>query len=209
MGPRVRPVRAVAALCLLLGAANAGAQELPAAEGRDLVYAKCRLCHDLGYVRDSAGIPAWMWGDVMDNMVEFGLEVTPSQRETILSYLTTYLGPDPPPPPAEKAENGAPDQPDGAALYRLNCAACHGEDGAGQGKSVPALEGNPALEDADHVVRTMLQGRGADTTSAYNGVMPSFRHLGNAELAALATYVLQRFASRDTTVTKAQVAGFR
>ena len=35
--------------------------ELPPGPNRDLVYARCRVCHDLQYVVDSAGITRDNW----------------------------------------------------------------------------------------------------------------------------------------------------
>ncbi|MDZ7750880.1 MAG: cytochrome c [Gammaproteobacteria bacterium] len=191
----------LAAVYIIAGIASAWAQDLPRGPGRDLAYAKCQTCHDLTYLHDSAGIPEWMWHDVMDSMVEYGLEVTPEQRETLLAYLTTYLGPDPPPPgpPEEQSMTTA----DGGALYQRHCVACHGAGGAGSPGTFPPLADNPALDDARYVVQVLLHGLRGEIEVAgetYRGVMPSFGHLEDAELAVLATHVLGRFSALECSI---------
>ena len=79
--------------------AQEGADEgpLPRGPNVDLVYANCQVCHNLKYVTDSAGLPAFLWEDTVDLMIRLGMQVTDEERTQLLDYLTTYLGPNPPP----------------------------------------------------------------------------------------------------------------
>lgn len=85
--------------CAIVSASSfaAAAQELPAGPNRDLVYGNCRTCHDLQYLKESAGLPRDTWTELLDTMKQYGLRIQPDVRAKILDYLATYLGPNPPP----------------------------------------------------------------------------------------------------------------
>lgn len=70
---------------------------LPQGPGVDLVYARCRTCHDLQYLVDSAGLLPAQWDAVLQSMHDYGLKLDDAERREILTYLTTWLGPSPPP----------------------------------------------------------------------------------------------------------------
>jgi cytochrome c5 len=64
---------------------------LPAGPGKDLVEARCSLCHDLGRVvtvRRTEG----EWEQITQSMNERGLTATPQQTQTMISYLTAQFG---------------------------------------------------------------------------------------------------------------------
>ena len=50
--------------------------------------------HDIDNVLGGAGATREAWDGAIDQMVSFGMIVTPEQRAMILEYLATYLGPD-------------------------------------------------------------------------------------------------------------------
>ncbi|MEJ2435961.1 MAG: hypothetical protein P8Y53_23515, partial [Pseudolabrys sp.] len=79
--------------------ARADRIELPPGPNRDLVYAKCRTCHDLQYVKESAGITADNWEALIEDMGQYGLRIPKADKERIIKYLVTYLGPNPPKAP--------------------------------------------------------------------------------------------------------------
>ncbi|MCP5112071.1 MAG: hypothetical protein GY953_14675 [bacterium] len=70
---------------------------IPPPTGADLVRAKCKDCHGLELVTNSAGISPAAWKQVMQEMEDLGLSLARNDRETIICYLTTCLGPDPAP----------------------------------------------------------------------------------------------------------------
>ena len=164
--------------------------ELPAGPNRDLVYAKCRTCHDLQYVKESAGITADNWQALIEDMGQYGLRIPAEERDKIVKYLVTYLGPNPPAP----APAGSPSPAvDGAAMYARQCSACHQAHGGGIANTFPPLAGNTDLYiDRMFPVYVLLNGLEGPLTvkgQKFQGVMPPFDHLSDAEISAVVGYV--------------------
>jgi len=67
---------------------------LPKGEGRNLVSKKCQKCHDLDRIQDMRGSRD-QWSEILEEMVNNGLVLNDEDRETILKYLETHLGPSP------------------------------------------------------------------------------------------------------------------
>ena len=65
---RSRWLCAVALLLASAGAAWAAGIRLPEGPGVNLVYAKCRTCHDLQYVVDAKGLLPAQWKAVIASM---------------------------------------------------------------------------------------------------------------------------------------------
>jgi mono/diheme cytochrome c family protein len=78
---------------VMLAAAGAGAGELPAGPGREIVARECQACHDLDMVFAAAGATRDDWNGALDEMDSYGMKITPEERAQILEYLATYLGP--------------------------------------------------------------------------------------------------------------------
>ena len=72
------------------GARTAADVQLPAGPGRDLVEARCTLCHDLGRV---VSIPRTQqeWQRMTRNMIGRGPQASPAQVQTIIEYLTAHF----------------------------------------------------------------------------------------------------------------------
>lgn len=65
---------------------------LPAGPGKDLVEARCVLCHELARVIHARRSRA-EWAAVTKNMIERGgQQATPEQIETIVTYLGAHFG---------------------------------------------------------------------------------------------------------------------
>lgn len=236
----ILPCVALAAMCTIAMAAARHASGQPAATaispaagnairlpdgpGVNVVYAKCRTCHDLQYVVDAKGLLPAQWQAVLAGMRDYGLTISDEDQATVLRYLTTYFGSHPPPgPPAgssgsatalapgASAATGSP-TPDGRQLFAENCATCHGAQGEGQPGYYPPLAGNADV--ARHAllaVNVVLHGLAGPLDVAgrhYDGAMPAFGHLSDAQVAAVVNYV--RTWLDDTTtgpaVDAAQVA---
>jgi DNA mismatch repair ATPase MutL len=60
-------------------------------EGRDVVVAKCTVCHDLQRVR-STYRDQQAWIDLVNNMISRGAVVTPDEARTITTYLFEHYG---------------------------------------------------------------------------------------------------------------------
>ncbi|MBS3966944.1 MAG: c-type cytochrome [Truepera sp.] len=103
----------------------------------------------------------------------------------------------PAPPPAEPAEVAVA-LPDGGAIYAASCMACHQAAGQGIPGVFPPLAGHaPELIAVDggreFFIKSILYGlQGPITVSgvAYNGLMPGFAHLSDADIAAVLNHTL-------------------
>lgn len=176
-----------------IGAAAAASIRLPDGPGVKLIYAKCRTCHDLQYLVDSKGLLPAQWQSLVTSMQDYGLEVSAQEKKEILEYLTTYLGPNPPPTPAKTAHKEQTTKADGHEVFAQNCASCHGAEGRGQPGYFPPLTGNPdLLKDRLFPVLVALNGLSGPIEvngQTYNGSMPAFDYLSNAEIAAVVNFI--------------------
>lgn len=68
------------------GASGAKDISLPAGPGKELVAARCVMCHDLGRVVSSTRSKA-DWESITSNMVQRGLKATPDEIQTMIAYL--------------------------------------------------------------------------------------------------------------------------
>jgi cytochrome c5 len=86
LGPGTDPMRTGA-----LPGTGAKEISLPAGPGKDLVQARCVLCHDLGRVVGSTRSKA-DWEAITNNMVDRGLQATPADIQTMIAYLSAQFG---------------------------------------------------------------------------------------------------------------------
>ena len=73
------------------GAESGDTVSLPPGEGKDMVEARCQLCHDLGRVVTARRSRA-EWEQITKNMVGRGPTATPEQIQTMVSYLSAQFG---------------------------------------------------------------------------------------------------------------------
>ncbi len=73
------------------GAASGDTVSLPPGDGKDMVEARCRICHDLGRVVTARRSRA-EWEQITKNMMGRGPTATPEQIQTMVSYLTAQFG---------------------------------------------------------------------------------------------------------------------
>jgi len=89
------------------------------------------------------------------------------------------------------------DTTSGRAVYEANCAGCHGFTGEGLRGAVPPLAGNvPVLlareGGREYLVGVLLTGLSGEIEvlgERYDGVMPSWAHLGEAQVADVLNHV--------------------
>jgi mono/diheme cytochrome c family protein len=183
--------------CVALTTAYA-AIELPEGPNRALVYGQCRTCHDLQYLKESAGITRDDWDQMLISMRQYGLRLKPEQRAKILDYLGTYLGPKPPPKTAAVAP-AAPAKVDGAAVFKNQCAACHQENAQGVAGQFPPLAKNADLFlSPDYPVRVVLFGLEGKITvdgKKFDSAMPPLDVLSDQQIAAVVNYVRGHFGN--------------
>lgn len=94
---------------------------------------------------------------------------------------------------------------DGKAVYEANCQSCHQADGAGAVGLAPPLAGTLGGRLASEagrryvggVIFSGLAGKLESKGVVYNGIMPSWQALPDAELAAVTNYVLSAFNSAE------------
>lgn len=103
---------------------------------------------------------------------------------------------------------------DGAQLFAANCAACHQANGEGIPQVFPPLVGSEWVTGDEHaLIRILLHGvTGAIEVkgATYNGAMPAFAdRFGDAELAALLTYVRAAWGNGAAAVTPEAVQAQR
>jgi len=92
----------------------------------------------------------------------------------------------------------APGVVDGAAVYAANCASCHGPAGAGITGAFPPLAGHVAEIAAlrggrAYLIDSLLYGLMGQIVVAgvpYNGIMPGWTHLSDADLAAVLDHIV-------------------
>ncbi len=213
---RALSVGAAALAGLLSGGASWGADlRLPEGPGANVVYSKCQTCHDLQYVVDAKGLLPAQWNAVLASMRDYGLQIDDAQAKQVLQYLTTYLGPHPPPAASASAaaSTGASAASaravDGSKVYAENCATCHGAAGLGQPGYYPPLAGNPDLaRDALPIVVVLngLSGPIEVGGRAFDNSMPPLDYLSNAEIAAVVDFVRGWGSAKLEPVTPEAVA---
>jgi hypothetical protein len=93
---------AIGGVAVIVGAAAAQQADLPAGPNRDVVFRKCRGCHDLSVVVEAWGLSREDWSATIDEMITSnGMSATPEERAKILDHLSSYLGPSAPRPSAQ------------------------------------------------------------------------------------------------------------
>jgi len=102
---------------------------------------------------------------------------------------------------------------DGAQVYAGKCAACHQASGAGLVGIFPPLAGSSWVTGSEQrLVQILLhgiQGPIEVLEITYNGLMPAWKMLSDAELAAVATYVRGAFGNQASAISAELVAAER
>lgn len=95
----------------------------------------------------------------------------------------------------------------GLRLFEGHCASCHGWNGEGVQTKYGALRGSQTVNDpgATNLVQAILRGSSIETPEGHVA-MPGFgASFTDAEVAAVANYVLQHFGNKRPTVTPDRV----
>jgi cytochrome c oxidase subunit II len=106
---------------------------------------------------------------------------------------------------------------DGARVYAANCASCHGPAGAGIPGAFPPVAGHAADIAArdggrDYLVDAMLYGlMGPIVVNgvSYNGVMPAWSQMSDAEIAAVLDHIVALDGPAAAPFTADEVAAQR
>jgi len=103
-------------------------------------------------------------------------------------------------------------QPDGAALYRQYCAACHGQEGRGIPNAFPPLAGSDFLVgQREKALRAPLEGLKERITvngATFNGWMPPVT-LTDEQLVAVFGYICSQWGNALPAPTVREIADLR
>ena len=66
---------------------------LPDGPNRALVLRKCSSCHDVGLVVGTGGRTRDGWNGTIEDMMSYGMDISPAERGLVLEYLATSLPP--------------------------------------------------------------------------------------------------------------------
>ncbi len=99
---------------------------------------------------------------------------------------------------------------DGAQVYVGKCAACHQATGAGLPGVFPPLAGSPWVTGSEQrLIQILLHGIQGPIDvlgTTYNGLMPPWKMLSDAELSAVASYIRGAFGNQAGLITAERVA---
>lgn len=94
---------------------------------------------------------------------------------------------------------------DGKQVFTANCVACHQATGKGLPGVFPPLDGSEWVHgDARTLANILLHGIEGEIDVegvTYKGAMPAFHQLGDAELAAVATYIRSSWSNKSEALT--------
>ncbi|MBS0314820.1 MAG: cytochrome c [Burkholderiales bacterium] len=114
------------------------------------------------------------------------------------------------PAPGATAATGAAD---GKAVFAAQCAACHQSTGAGLPGVFPPLDGSEWVHGDKRVLANiLLHGITGEITvkgGKFQGAMPSFAQLSDAELAAVASYIRSNWSNQGDALDAALFAAER
>jgi mono/diheme cytochrome c family protein len=101
----------------------------------------------------------------------------------------------------------------GQLLYNKHCLTCHQADGGGVPNMQPAIAGGTWVKGDARALAMFVMSGGFDSASRKDSdvgnVMPPFRQLENADLAAILTYIRQKFGDGGSPVSAEDVAAAR
>jgi len=103
--------------------------------------------------------------------------------------------------------------PAGQSLYRAHCLTCHQADGRGVPGMQPAIAGGAWVQGDARALASFVMTGGFDSASRKDAdvenVMPPFSQLSDTDLAAILTYIRQKFGGGAPAVAAADVTEAR
>ena len=160
------------------------AQGLPEGQGKALVEQRCSVCHGLEVITSNR-LSAAEWDAVVGSMINTGAQLNDAERKVVVAYLAASFGKEAAAPAGE-----------GAKVYAA-CQGCHQANGTGVPGVFPPLAGHvpqilAAKGGREYLIHVLLYGLGGEISvkgTKYNGAMPAFGQLKDADLAALLNHI--------------------
>lgn len=164
------------------------------------------------YLRTGAHSKSIASGPMAEVIEKSTSRMQDDELKAIAAYLKDRSTPNPV-APARLTENDTRMKA-GQAIFKDNCAACHTDQGRGSAGLFPTFTGSPIIQSDDPttLIRVVLKGtQGAYSPSApTTPAMPSFAwRLGDAQVAAVLTYVRNGWGNSAAPVSSADVASVR
>ena len=118
-----------------------------------------------------------------------------------------------PPAAAPQVDASVDSRPPGLRLYGRHCLSCHQADGGGVPNLQPPIAGGTWVKGDPQALALFVMTGGFDSASRKDGavdnVMPEFRQLSDEDLAAILSYIREKFGGGGSAVTAAEVAAAR
>jgi mono/diheme cytochrome c family protein len=139
-----------------------------------------------------------MWGAFYITISPTGVESSYGDRRT----LSTLQAPK---SSVSTLASALANQVDGKQIYSGNCAACHQATGLGLAGVFPPLAGSEWVLESPVTLANLLlhgiQGKMIVKGVSYQGVMPAWNQLSDAEIAAVASYIRSDWGNKATPIT--------
>jgi mono/diheme cytochrome c family protein len=153
------------------------------------------------------------FGPMADVVASSTQYLSDTDLQVIADYLQSLPARTTPAPPVATAI-GKSMADRGAVLYGQQCESCHGKSGAGIAGVYPPLDGNVSVREPTGInaTRAVLLGGFAPSTSTNSRPysMPPFaQQMGDADVAAVVTYIRQAWSNRASAVLERDVAKYR
>ena len=102
---------------------------------------------------------------------------------------------------------GGPSYQQGQYLYQANCSSCHMDDGSGLGKNIPSLVNAESIADnrlqLPCIIRKGINADQIKDEDDYQGAMPAFPKLTEAEVNNIISYLLNEW-NKDVPLLNAK-----
>ncbi len=101
----------------------------------------------------------------------------------------------------------------GEKLYKMHCAACHLNDGKGDGTRFPPINASETvMGDLRTLIDIVLNGKQGIVEvrgQSFEGAMPGFNYLEDEEISQILTYIRQNLGNSAEPVRAQQISRFR
>jgi mono/diheme cytochrome c family protein len=189
--------------------------------GKELVQSYCQVCHSTTYITMQPALPATTWEAEVKKMINtYGAAIPEDAAAQITGYLQAHYTPQnrrtsPPaqtraPGPTTSEATSAQAESDGTKVY-AQCQGCHQANGAGVPGVFPPLAGHvpdilATKGGRTYLVQVLLYGLAGQINvkgQNYNGVMPAWSQLSDADLAGVLNHISTQWGNKFPAGQKA------